>query len=142
MTPQMHAELEALCLLFHSGEISEEEWALLQIHMAYCDGCHQAFLQYHRPWRPSTSSRHNLRFFLGLSEIASRQTIRPNLQGWQEGTKPGVAGASRVEFRHAQHAHKNVAVTKPVPVFLKATASRVFRSMRVNSSLRAPQTRE
>jgi hypothetical protein len=46
MTPQMHAELEALCPLFYSGEISEEGWALLQIHMAYCDGCHQAFLQY------------------------------------------------------------------------------------------------
>jgi hypothetical protein len=48
MTPQMHAELEALCPLFYSGEISDEEWALLQIHMAYCDGCHQTFLQYHQ----------------------------------------------------------------------------------------------
>jgi hypothetical protein len=45
MTSQMHAELAALCQLFHSGEISDEEWALLQIHMAYCDGCHRSFLQ-------------------------------------------------------------------------------------------------
>lgn len=41
----MHAELTALCQLFHLGEISDEEWALLQVHMAYCEGCHQAFLQ-------------------------------------------------------------------------------------------------
>jgi hypothetical protein len=45
MTSQMHAELAALCQLFHSGEISDEEWALLQIHMAYCDGCRRTFLQ-------------------------------------------------------------------------------------------------
>ena len=45
MTPEMHAELIALGQLFHSGEISEEEWALLQIHLAYCDGCHRAFVQ-------------------------------------------------------------------------------------------------
>jgi hypothetical protein len=45
MTSQLHAELAALCRLYYSGEISDEEWALLQIHMAYCDGCHNAFLQ-------------------------------------------------------------------------------------------------
>jgi len=45
MTPQMHAELAALCRLFYSGELSEEEWALLQIHLAYCDGCHRTFVQ-------------------------------------------------------------------------------------------------
>lgn len=45
MTPQMHAELAALSRLFFSGEISEEEWALLQIHLAYCDGCHRVFVE-------------------------------------------------------------------------------------------------
>jgi hypothetical protein len=45
VTPQLHAELAALSLLYKSGEISEEEWALLQIHMAYCDSCHRTFLQ-------------------------------------------------------------------------------------------------
>lgn len=44
MTLQLHAELASLFTLFYSGEISEEEWALLQIHMAYCDECHQRFL--------------------------------------------------------------------------------------------------
>ena len=29
---------------FHSGDISEEEWALLQIHMAYCEDCEKLFL--------------------------------------------------------------------------------------------------
>ncbi len=45
MTPQMHSELMALCGLFYSGEISDEEWALLQIHMAYCEGCHRLFVE-------------------------------------------------------------------------------------------------
>lgn len=46
MNPHFHDEFVALCALYHSGEISEEEWALLQIHMAYCDPCHERFLQY------------------------------------------------------------------------------------------------
>jgi hypothetical protein len=43
MKATLHAELEKLCGLYHSNEISEEEWALLQIHMGYCDGCHEKF---------------------------------------------------------------------------------------------------
>ncbi len=46
MNPQFHDEFVALCALYHSGEITEEEWALLQIHLAYCDSCHQQFLQF------------------------------------------------------------------------------------------------
>jgi hypothetical protein len=46
VNPQIHDEFRALCALYHSGEISEEEWALLQIHMAYCDSCHEQFLEY------------------------------------------------------------------------------------------------
>jgi hypothetical protein len=46
VNPRFHDEFVALCALYHSGEISEEEWALLQIHMAYCDPCHEQFLQY------------------------------------------------------------------------------------------------
>jgi len=44
LAPQLHAELALLVGLFYSDEISNEEWALLQIHMAYCEECHQAFL--------------------------------------------------------------------------------------------------
>ena len=29
-----------------SGELTEEEWALLQVHLAYCDICRVAFEQY------------------------------------------------------------------------------------------------
>jgi hypothetical protein len=47
MTAQLHAELASLCARFFSGNISEEEWALLQIHLAFCDGCHRAFLKTH-----------------------------------------------------------------------------------------------
>jgi hypothetical protein len=48
VNPQFHDEFVALCALFYSGEISEEEWALLQIHMAYCDPCHDRFLEYQK----------------------------------------------------------------------------------------------
>lgn len=48
VNPQFHDEFVALCALYYSGEISEEEWALLQIHMAYCDSCHENFLEYQR----------------------------------------------------------------------------------------------
>lgn len=46
MNSQFHDEFVTLCALFYSGEISEEEWALLQIHMAYCDSCQERFHQY------------------------------------------------------------------------------------------------
>lgn len=45
ITPQMHAQLASLQRLFFSGEISDEEWALLQIHLAYCDDCCRTFLE-------------------------------------------------------------------------------------------------
>jgi hypothetical protein len=48
VNPQFHDEFVALCALFYSGEISEEDWALLQIHMAYCDPCHERFLEYQK----------------------------------------------------------------------------------------------
>ena len=45
MTPQMHAGLHALIDRFYREEISEEEWALLQVHMAYCDSCEKEFVE-------------------------------------------------------------------------------------------------
>jgi hypothetical protein len=48
LNPQFHDEFVALCALYYSGELSEEEWALLQIHMAYCDSCQEKFFQYQR----------------------------------------------------------------------------------------------
>ena len=43
MTPQMHEEFKALLWLFFLKKISEEDWALLQIHMAYCPDCLMTF---------------------------------------------------------------------------------------------------
>jgi hypothetical protein len=43
---QWHDEFVALCALFPSGELSEEEWALLQVHLAYCDPCRAVFRRY------------------------------------------------------------------------------------------------
>lgn len=42
---QFHDEFDVLCSLY-PDEISEEEWALLQIHMANCDSCHERLFQY------------------------------------------------------------------------------------------------
>jgi Anti-sigma-K factor rskA len=46
VNPQLHDEFIALCALFYSGEISDEEWALLQVHLAYCNSCRSTFEQY------------------------------------------------------------------------------------------------
>jgi hypothetical protein len=46
VNPQWHDEFVALCALFPSGELTEEEWALLQVHLAYCESCQVAFEQY------------------------------------------------------------------------------------------------
>lgn len=46
MNPRLHEEFVALSALFYSGEITEEEWALLQVHLAYCDACRKNFEQY------------------------------------------------------------------------------------------------
>jgi anti-sigma-K factor RskA len=46
VNPQLHDEFVALCALFCSGEISDEEWALLQVHLAYCDSCRSTFEQH------------------------------------------------------------------------------------------------
>lgn len=46
MNPQVHEYFAALCALYYSDELSMEEWALLQVHMAYCEECEQRFQDY------------------------------------------------------------------------------------------------
>lgn len=46
MNPQLHDEFVAFMALFFAGELGDEEWALLQVHLAYCDSCRQKFEQY------------------------------------------------------------------------------------------------
>jgi hypothetical protein len=46
VNPQLHDEFVALVALFFSGELTDEEWALLQVHLAYCDTCRSTFEQY------------------------------------------------------------------------------------------------
>jgi hypothetical protein len=46
VNPRWHDEFVALCALFASGELTEQEWALLQVHLAYCDSCRVVFEQY------------------------------------------------------------------------------------------------
>jgi Anti-sigma-K factor rskA len=48
VNPQWHDEFVALCALFPSGELTEEEWALLQVHLAYCNSCRVTFDQFQR----------------------------------------------------------------------------------------------
>jgi len=45
MTPQMHIKLATWCKTFYSGQISDKNWELIQIHMAYCNDCREAFLR-------------------------------------------------------------------------------------------------
>lgn len=46
VNPQLHDEFVELVALFYSGELSDEEWALLQIHLSHCDTCTSKFEQY------------------------------------------------------------------------------------------------
>jgi hypothetical protein len=46
VNPKWHNEFVALCALFPSGGLTEEEWALLQVHLAYCDSCRVVFHHY------------------------------------------------------------------------------------------------
>lgn len=46
MNPEFHEEFVALVPLFYSGELTDEEWALLQVHMAYCNSCREGFEQH------------------------------------------------------------------------------------------------
>jgi anti-sigma-K factor RskA len=46
VNPQFHDEFVALGALFYAGELTDEEWALLQVHLAYCDTCRSTFEQY------------------------------------------------------------------------------------------------
>jgi hypothetical protein len=45
---QFHDEFIALSALFFAGELTDEEWALLQVHLAYCDSCRTRFEEYQR----------------------------------------------------------------------------------------------
>jgi hypothetical protein len=48
VNPHFHDEFIALCALFFAGELTDEEWALLQVHLAYCDSCLERFEEYQR----------------------------------------------------------------------------------------------
>jgi hypothetical protein len=48
MNPRWHEEFLSLCALFPTGELTDEEWALLQVHLAYCDSCLAAFREYEK----------------------------------------------------------------------------------------------
>lgn len=48
VNPRFHDEFIALCALFFSGELSDEEWALLQVHLAYCDPCRRSFEEFQK----------------------------------------------------------------------------------------------
>jgi hypothetical protein len=42
LNPRWHQEFTALCAI-PADELSEEEWALLQVHLAYCGACLKTF---------------------------------------------------------------------------------------------------
>jgi hypothetical protein len=46
VNPPFHDEFVRFVALFYAEELTDEEWALLQVHMAYCDSCRETFEQY------------------------------------------------------------------------------------------------
>ncbi|WP_263415250.1 anti-sigma factor domain-containing protein [Terriglobus albidus] len=46
MNAHWHDEFVTLCALYPSGELTEEEWALLQVHLVYCESCQRLFAEY------------------------------------------------------------------------------------------------
>jgi anti-sigma-K factor RskA len=42
----LHEEFVALTALYYSGDLTDEEWALLQVHLAYCEPCRWSFEEY------------------------------------------------------------------------------------------------
>ncbi|SEB52315.1 hypothetical protein [Terriglobus roseus] len=46
MNPQKHEEYILLCSLYSTGDLTEEEWAHLQVHLAFCEECRIVFDQY------------------------------------------------------------------------------------------------
>jgi hypothetical protein len=46
--PDSHEEFESLCALSTTGELTAEEWARLERHLAHCDACRGAKRQYER----------------------------------------------------------------------------------------------
>jgi hypothetical protein len=46
--PEFHDEFVELSALFFAGELSDEDWALLQVHLAYCESCHERFLEFQK----------------------------------------------------------------------------------------------
>jgi hypothetical protein len=58
MTSRLHDELRTIGAFFFLGEISEEEWAILQIHMAYCTECFERFRRNEQASGSQTSTEH------------------------------------------------------------------------------------
>jgi len=56
MTPKLHDELRTIGAFFFLAEISDEESALLQVHMAYCAECHRRFRQNQEAFDSNTVS--------------------------------------------------------------------------------------
>lgn len=46
VNPQLHDEFVQMVARFYTGELTDEEWTLLQIHLSYCDDCSRMFEQY------------------------------------------------------------------------------------------------
>ena len=42
MPPDPHEEFEELCALSTTGELTAEEWARLEQHLAHCDACRES----------------------------------------------------------------------------------------------------
>ena len=100
MNPQLHDEFIVLCALFYSGEISDEEWALLQVHLAYCESCRTTFEQYKLIAKElipvmaaSAAEETSAPIELASSLDASEERLMKNLDVVSSQAKPFVPGS-------------------------------------------------
>lgn len=139
MNPQWHDEFVALCALYPSGELTEEEWALLQVHLAYCDSCQVVFEQYQRiasevipvmassaaldahfEPEPSSFSLHaaEKRLMSRLDSVPLDQVMKEDKPGWKiyAGALAACITVAAVLIALPLHRSKSRSVTTSAPV--------------------------
>ena len=60
LNPRRHEEFSELCTI-STDELSDEEWALLQVHLAYCDSCLKTFQTHQKRILDALGGATNLR---------------------------------------------------------------------------------
>lgn len=160
MNPEWHDEFVALCALFPSGELTEEEWALLQVHLAYCDSCRMAFDQYQQiasgvipimassaalearlEPEPSSFSVHaaEKRLMSRLDSAPVEQVTKEVKPGWKiyAGALAACIGVAAVLIARPLHRSKSAPITTSAPVVQMESSSKPRAKVGSETELRS-----